>query len=209
MSAEGVCFSFASSLLLIPYLISFPSAHLSCLSVWCLLVGVLAKGQLWQRGRAVLLLVAAPLGWAGSSCQGRQVSGVGWLLHPCALWSHLVYCEVSSAAHGRGYQDTAVCIRIWVGLAGISRAAVETQAAKWLCLCVTLRKPSHHHYLSKTSQLLSWLHDETLSMRLLICRLPGWKSLNISVSAAHLFKHSIIYEDFPLKINDLWPEGKQ
>lgn len=35
------------------------------------------------------------------------------------------------------------------------------------------------------------------------------KAHNISVSAARLFKHSIIYEDFPLKINDLWPEGKQ
>lgn len=35
------------------------------------------------------------------------------------------------------------------------------------------------------------------------------KAHNISVSAARLFKHSIIYEDFPLKINDLWPEEKQ
>lgn len=45
---KGVCFSFASSLFLIPYRISFPSTHLSFTWVWCSLVGVEGQEQFLQ-----------------------------------------------------------------------------------------------------------------------------------------------------------------
>lgn len=51
-----------------------------------MLVGVMGKEQLSQHGRAVLLVAVstAGVGWC-FSCQGREVSEVGWPTHPCAL----------------------------------------------------------------------------------------------------------------------------
>lgn len=51
-----------------------------------MLGGVKGKEQLSQHGRAVLPVAVstAGLGWY-FSCQGREVSEVGWPMHPCAL----------------------------------------------------------------------------------------------------------------------------
>lgn len=64
---RGVCFSFASSLFLIPYRSSFPSTQLSFPRVWCLLVGVEGQEQLLNHVH----------------CEGTRVLSCAWPWHTC------------------------------------------------------------------------------------------------------------------------------
>lgn len=150
------------------YLISFPSTHLSLLSVWCLVVGAKREKRCcW---------------WLGSEA-------------PCTPVCLLIHCEGCSAVHSHG----------WMKAVGISRTAQDSRAAHLPCLCVTPKKNT-----PPTSHLLPWLH--ALPMMLVNYRPSGWKkAYDNSDSAAHLLQQSlsIIYEDFSLKINVLWPEEEQ
>lgn len=118
---KGVCFSFTSSLFLIPYQISFPSTRLSFPWVWCLLVGAEGQEQLLQHVH----------------CEATCVLCCAWPWHT----------------------STQV---LWVSTQGFAALLwIHRPVAVFMCHTWDTyhpHKPSHHSYLSKTSQLLSWLH---------------------------------------------------
>lgn len=132
--------------------------------------------------------------------------GAGAALAAHELWSHLcplLYLAMAHQHTGTVGQDSRKHTRI-------SSTAMDTEVSGWNVS--HLRKPCHHSYLSKTSQMLACLHVPAMGpfpwgSSFTSCLVE--KPCSNSASEEHLFKQSIIYENFPLKNRCPLAEGKQ